>query len=167
VRHLPLDHPPGEHGLLTARRDLIEDDEAVPNWRERVSQLVRQHREKLGLAAVNLAKPGLDALALKGDRNLEPEGATWWLTAFLWACRLSCAPMRTPAEDVHGSVEKGGSNTSMRILMENTPNTPRYSTTRTGQYYQSSGKKWFDFNTPRIENRCSCGSALEGPAFER
>ena len=73
---LAADHLERAPGLAAARLRSIEDVEAVPDRRERVAQLVREHREELVLAAVRLLQAPvrlaerplrLDAIHRHGD----------------------------------------------------------------------------------------------------
>ena len=56
VGDLPLDDLPGPLRLLAAGHRAAEDVEAVSDRRERIAQLVGEHRQELGLAPVGLGQ---------------------------------------------------------------------------------------------------------------
>ena len=89
--HLPRDDGAVRRGqLLVARPGAIEDLDGVEDGRQRIAQLVRQHRQKLVLAAIGLAQLPQRALALVlvdqgadplADRAVEvADGRPRWLS---------------------------------------------------------------------------------------
>ena len=68
--NLPADHPLGATRLIAARSSVVEDVEAVRDGGERVTELMREHRQELVLVAVGLAQRLLGPL-LRRDRPLE------------------------------------------------------------------------------------------------
>ena len=54
LRGLALDHPEGAAGLVPTGSGTVEDVEAVLDGRQRVAQLVREHRQEFILALIGL-----------------------------------------------------------------------------------------------------------------
>jgi hypothetical protein len=69
VLHLAADHLPGEVERLAILIATLQDGQGVLDGGERVAQLVREHGEKLVLAAVRFLRLAVEAGVLDGDRG--------------------------------------------------------------------------------------------------